>query len=214
MSSIKWELEDLSFFYLEPDAYQRIARMVAESREVRERYLAETIKTLTDELNRIGLEGFQINGRSKHYWSIYQKDEAQGQGNSPRSTTWWHCVSSRIRCAIATPRSARCTRCGTPCPAASKTTSPCRSSTCTSRCTRRSSAPRPVRSRFRFEPTRCMSRPSTALPPTGYIRSRADRLLPRPMTLNVWTTRSTGSSIRSIGRLPTRSPTPRNTCIR
>ena len=56
MSSIKWELEDLSFFYLEPDAYQRIARMVAESREVRERYLAETIKTLTDELNRIGLE--------------------------------------------------------------------------------------------------------------------------------------------------------------
>ena len=73
MSSIKWELEDLSFFYLEPDAYQRIARMVAESREVRERYLAETIKTLTDELNRIGLEGFQINGRSKHYWSIYQK---------------------------------------------------------------------------------------------------------------------------------------------
>ncbi len=39
-------------------------------------------------------------------------------------------------------------------------------------------------------------------------------LLPRPMTLNVWTTRSTGSSIRSIGRLPTRSPMPRNTCTR
>ncbi len=45
-------------------------------------------------------------------------------------------------------------------------------------------------------------------------KSRADRLLPRPMTLNVWTTRSTGSSIRSIGRLPTRSPMPRNTCTR
>ena len=79
MSSIKWELEDLSFFYLEPDAYQRIARMVAESREVRERYLAEIIKTLTDELNRIGLEGFQINGRSKHYWSIYQKMKRKGK---------------------------------------------------------------------------------------------------------------------------------------
>lgn len=79
MSSIKWELEDLSFFYLEPDAYQRIARMVAESREVRERYLAETIKTLTDELNRIGLEDFQINGRSKHYWSIYQKMKRKGK---------------------------------------------------------------------------------------------------------------------------------------
>ena len=79
MSSIKWELEDLSFFYLEPEAYQRIARMVAESREVRERYLAETIKTLTDELKDAGLEGFQINGRSKHYWSIYQKMRRKGK---------------------------------------------------------------------------------------------------------------------------------------
>ena len=79
MSSIKWELEDLSFFYLEPDAYQRIARMVAESREVRERFLAETIRTLTDELKRVGIDGFQIKGRSKHYWSIYQKMKRKGK---------------------------------------------------------------------------------------------------------------------------------------
>ncbi|TXF39036.1 bifunctional (p)ppGpp synthetase/guanosine-3',5'-bis(diphosphate) 3'-pyrophosphohydrolase [Collinsella sp. BA40] len=79
MSSIKWELEDLSFFYLEPEAYQRIARMVSESREVRERYLSETIKTLTDELKRVGLKDFQINGRSKHYWSIYQKMKRKGK---------------------------------------------------------------------------------------------------------------------------------------
>ena len=79
ISSIKWELEDLSFFYLEPEAYQRIARMVSESREVRERYLSETIKTLTDELKRVGLQGFQINGRSKHYWSIYQKMKRKGK---------------------------------------------------------------------------------------------------------------------------------------
>ena len=79
MSSIKWELEDLSFFYLEPEAYQRIARMVAESREVRERVLAETIKPLTDELKHAGLEGFQIKGRSKHYWSIYQKMRRKGK---------------------------------------------------------------------------------------------------------------------------------------
>ena len=79
MSSIKWELEDLSFFYLEPEAYQRIARMVSESREVRERFLTETIKTLTDELHRGGLSDFQINGRSKHYWSIYQKMKRKGK---------------------------------------------------------------------------------------------------------------------------------------
>ena len=79
MSSIKWELEDLSFFYLEPEAYQRIARMVAESREARERYLAETIKILTDELKGTHMEGFQINGRPKHYWSIYQKMNKKGK---------------------------------------------------------------------------------------------------------------------------------------
>ena len=79
MSSIKWELEDLSFFYLEPEAYQRIARMVAESREARERYLAETIKILTDELKETHMEGFQINGRPKHYWSIYQKMNKKGK---------------------------------------------------------------------------------------------------------------------------------------
>ena len=79
MSSIKWELEDLSVFYLEPEAYQRIARMVAESREARERYLAETIKILTDELKGTHMEGFQINGRPKHYWSIYQKMNKKGK---------------------------------------------------------------------------------------------------------------------------------------
>ena len=79
ISSIKWELEDLSFFYLEPEAYQRIARMVSESREARERFLAETIKTLDDELTDAGLTGFQINGRSKHYWSIYQKMKRKGK---------------------------------------------------------------------------------------------------------------------------------------
>ena len=79
MSSIKWELEDLSFFYLEPEAYQRIARMVSESREARERFLAETIKALDDELKRAGIEGYQITGRSKHYWSIYQKMKRKGK---------------------------------------------------------------------------------------------------------------------------------------
>lgn len=79
MSSIKWELEDLSFFYLEPEAYQRIARMVSESREVRERFLAETIKALDDELTSAGLTGYQITGRSKHFWSIYQKMKRKGK---------------------------------------------------------------------------------------------------------------------------------------
>ena len=53
--------------------------MSRDIREVRERFLAETIKTLTDELKHAGLEGFQIKGRSKHYWSIYQKMRRKGK---------------------------------------------------------------------------------------------------------------------------------------
>ena len=73
ISSIKWELEDLAFFYLQPEEYERIARMVQESRAQREQKTAEAIKTLDDELSRVGLKGYQIKGRPKHLWSIYQK---------------------------------------------------------------------------------------------------------------------------------------------
>lgn len=73
ISSVKWELEDLSFFYLEPEEYQRIARMVQESREQRLVATDEAIKVLDDELKGAGLSGYQITGRAKHLWSIYQK---------------------------------------------------------------------------------------------------------------------------------------------
>ncbi len=73
ISSIKWELEDLAFFYLQPEEYERIARMVQDSRAQREEKTNEAIKILDDELTRVGLAGYQISGRPKHLWSIYQK---------------------------------------------------------------------------------------------------------------------------------------------
>ena len=79
ISSIKWELEDLAFFYLEPEEYQHIARMVQDSRDQRERDTEEAIKTLTDELRRVGLSDFQITGRPKHLWSIYLKMKRKGK---------------------------------------------------------------------------------------------------------------------------------------
>ena len=79
ISSIKWELEDLAFFYLEPEEYQRIARMVQDSRDQRERDTEEAIKTLSDELHRVGLDEFQITGRPKHLWSIYLKMKRKGK---------------------------------------------------------------------------------------------------------------------------------------
>lgn len=79
ISSIKWELEDLAFFYLEPEEYQRIARMVQDSREQRERDTEEAIKTLEDELRQVHIEDFQITGRPKHLWSIYLKMKRKGK---------------------------------------------------------------------------------------------------------------------------------------
>lgn len=73
ISSIKWELEDLAFFYLEHDEYARIARMVQDSRRQREQLTNNAIKSLDDELKRAKLSGYQISGRPKHLWSIYQK---------------------------------------------------------------------------------------------------------------------------------------------
>ena len=79
ISSLKWELEDLAFFYLEPEEYQRIARIVQDSRDQRERDTEEAIKTLTDELRRVGLDGFTITGRPKHLWSIHLKMKRKGK---------------------------------------------------------------------------------------------------------------------------------------
>jgi len=73
ISSIKWELEDLAFFYLEPEEYERIARMVQDSRAQREQDTEAAKKVLDDELRRERLVGYQIAGRPKHFWSIYEK---------------------------------------------------------------------------------------------------------------------------------------------
>lgn len=73
ISSIKWELEDLAFFYLEPARYRQLARMVNETREQREEYLQQVIDILRGELDRAGVGEYRIMGRPKHLWSIYQK---------------------------------------------------------------------------------------------------------------------------------------------
>lgn len=81
MGSIKWELEDLSFYYLEPAKFKQISRLVVESRGEREHYLAGVITTLTEELDRVGV-GAHIAGRPKHLYSIYQKMTKRGKGFS------------------------------------------------------------------------------------------------------------------------------------
>ncbi len=81
IESIKWELEDLSFYYLEPNKYKQIARMVMESRADREAYIAEVIDILQEEMSHVKIKA-QIAGRPKHLYSIYQKMNTQGKGFS------------------------------------------------------------------------------------------------------------------------------------
>jgi GTP pyrophosphokinase len=78
INSIKWELEDLAFYYLEPARFQQVSRMVKESRSAREEYLGHTIVLLSQELERVSIEA-KITGRPKHLYSIYQKMAQKGK---------------------------------------------------------------------------------------------------------------------------------------
>ncbi len=71
---LKWQLEDLSFRYLEPRKYRQIAKLVASRRAQRETFIDEMIQTLTDEFQRVGLKA-EVSGRPKHIYSINQKIE-------------------------------------------------------------------------------------------------------------------------------------------
>jgi GTP pyrophosphokinase len=73
---LKWELEDLSFRFLEPEVYKRIAQMLDEKRAEREQYIAEAMATLGRELAAAGVRG-EVAGRPKHIYSIWNKMRAK-----------------------------------------------------------------------------------------------------------------------------------------
>ncbi|MDP2226227.1 MAG: GTP diphosphokinase [Moraxellaceae bacterium] len=69
---IKWELEDLSFRYLEPEAYKQIAQLLDEKRLDRDEYIQNIIKSLKEMLDRMGMRS-EVSGRAKHIYSIWRK---------------------------------------------------------------------------------------------------------------------------------------------
>ncbi|MFZ2290138.1 MAG: GTP diphosphokinase [Halopseudomonas yangmingensis] len=74
---IKWELEDLSFRYLEPDQYMQIARLLDERRLDRQQYIDTVMQQLRDSLEEAGIEA-DISGRAKHIYSIWRKMKRKG----------------------------------------------------------------------------------------------------------------------------------------
>ncbi|OON62577.1 GTP pyrophosphokinase [Massilia sp. KIM] len=69
---LKWELEDLSFRFLEPETYKRIAKMLEEKRMMRESFVASSIARLQGELAAAGIKA-EVSGRPKHIYSIWNK---------------------------------------------------------------------------------------------------------------------------------------------
>ncbi len=69
---IKWELEDLSVRYLDPELYKRIAGLLDERRMDRENYISDVISHLKQELNKADIKG-EVSGRPKHIYSIINK---------------------------------------------------------------------------------------------------------------------------------------------
>ena len=73
---IKWELEDRSFKYLEPEAYKTIYASVQKTRAERDKFVGEAISTLQEKLKAEGIQA-EVTGRPKHFYSIYQKMQTQ-----------------------------------------------------------------------------------------------------------------------------------------
>ncbi|MBD2300654.1 bifunctional (p)ppGpp synthetase/guanosine-3',5'-bis(diphosphate) 3'-pyrophosphohydrolase [Nostoc sp. FACHB-87] len=74
---IKWELEDLAFKYLEPEAFRQMQQHVSEKRTAREEKLAKATDILRERLQQAGIRCLDISGRPKHLYSIYQKMQRQ-----------------------------------------------------------------------------------------------------------------------------------------
>ncbi len=69
---VKWELEDLSFRFIEPDAYKNIAKNLEEKRTEREEFIRVMIERLKKELEKVEIRA-EVYGRPKHIYSIYNK---------------------------------------------------------------------------------------------------------------------------------------------
>lgn len=72
IGQLKWELEDLSFRYLHPQTYKRIATMLKEKRVDREQYIHDFVAHLQSLLNKESINA-QVLGRPKHIYSIFKK---------------------------------------------------------------------------------------------------------------------------------------------
>lgn len=75
---IKWQLEDLAFKHLHPNEFQRVSDLVGKARKERENSIRDITVSLKEGLYAKGLRNFDIQGRPKHLYSIFNKMVRQG----------------------------------------------------------------------------------------------------------------------------------------
>lgn len=78
IARIKWELEDMSLYYLEPEKYADIKSLIDEKKDERKNYLNDMVKEITDLLEEVQIYG-KVKGRFKHFYSIYKKMFEKGK---------------------------------------------------------------------------------------------------------------------------------------
>ncbi|MGL1956139.1 MAG: GTP diphosphokinase [Colwellia sp.] len=72
IGQLKWELEDISFRYLHPQVYKKIAKLLDETRLEREQYMRDFVDNLNQQLKALAIKG-SVYGRPKHIYSIWKK---------------------------------------------------------------------------------------------------------------------------------------------
>ena len=78
LAKIKWELEDLSFKYIHPEEYEEIAHKIKTRRRERESYIKKFVEPIENRLREEGMS-FEVEGRPKHIYSIYNKMVNRGK---------------------------------------------------------------------------------------------------------------------------------------
>jgi GTP pyrophosphokinase len=76
LGQLKWEMEDLSFRFLEPLTYKRIAKLLEEKRDERESYITDAVNDISEMLAINGVKA-EVYGRPKHIYSIWKKMTAK-----------------------------------------------------------------------------------------------------------------------------------------
>lgn len=78
ISKIKIELDDLSLKYLEPEVYYDLAEKIATRKSVREKYIQSIVDEVSEHIRNAGIEA-HVDGRVKHFFSIYKKMKNQNK---------------------------------------------------------------------------------------------------------------------------------------